>query len=85
MKRIILITTLLVVYILTQGCCDPNKPVAMIYHKFKSYDSNSFIIVKGFDCDCDSDIDYWQHYDRDTDPFGPKMYTKGNEGKCEKK
>lgn len=65
-------------YILIQGCCcDPDKPVAEINH------INAISLdVKGFDCDCDSDIDYWLHY-KDGKPFGSRFYTKGNEGKCE--
>ena len=80
MKKAIFIVILIT---LLYGCCNPNKPVAMIYHTFKTYE-DGFNIVKGYDCDCDSDIDYWQHYDGD-EPFGPKIYTKGKEGKCEKK
>jgi hypothetical protein len=59
------------------GCCNPNKPVIEIDHR-----TPTSLDVKGFDCDCDGDIDYWLHY-KDGKPFGSKFYTKGNYGKCD--
>jgi len=70
----------LLLIILLTGCCTPERPVATI----KPYLQNENIDIKGYDCNCDSDIDYWQYYDGDT-PIGDKLYTKGNEGKCEER
>ena len=67
------------ILILLSGCCNPEKPVVEIDHR-----SSTSLDVKGFDCDCDSDIDYWLHY-KDGKPFGSKFYTEGNQEKCEKK
>ena len=81
MKRIILIAILFIIYILIQGCCDPNKEVVTI----KPFYMSQNIDLKGYDCNCDADIDYWQHYRNDVE-FGNKIYTKGyNTTKCEKK
>lgn len=72
MKHVLII---LLIFFILGCCCDPERPVAEINH------NTSLLDVKGFDCDCDSDIDYWQHYDGD-EPFGSRIYTKGNQGKC---
>jgi hypothetical protein len=74
MRELILLPILLLIV----SCCTPDKPVAAI----KPFHYNRNIIWKAYDCDCNKDIDYWQHYD-ENGKFGSKIYTKGNEGKCE--
>lgn len=50
---------LLLVLVLAHACtCTPDKPVATIQPFFNT----PGMVVKGFDEDCDKDIDYWQHY-----------------------
>lgn len=45
--------------------CNPDKPVLTAY----PFGVLSELHIKGFDVDCDGDIDYWQHYNS----FGYKV------------
>lgn len=47
------------------SCCNPDKPVVTAY----PLGIYSELHVKGFDENCDGDIDYWQHYNS----FGEKV------------
>jgi len=69
MKNVLLILLSLV---LLNGCCDPNKPRIII----KPFHMSQNIDLKGFDTNCDGDIDYWQHYKNDRE-IGSKIYIKG--------
>jgi hypothetical protein len=53
------------------GCCDPNKPKAYM----RTFPNQPEIILKGFDDDCDGDLDYWQHYKHGV-PFGRPIRIK---------
>ena len=72
------LSTFCVILLILVGCCNPERPVAII----KPYLYNENIDLKGYDCNCDNDIDYWQYYDGDT-PIGDKLYTEGNYKRCE--
>ena len=72
---------ILMLIILLMGCCNPDKVVVSI----KPFYQSQNIDLKGYDCDCDAEIDYWQHYRNDVE-FGSRIYTKGyNTTKCDMK
>lgn len=66
-----LVSIIVIAYIVIYGCCDPNKPVITI----KPFHRNLSIDLKGFDTNCDGDINYWQHYKNDRE-IGSKIYTE---------
>ncbi len=66
---ILYITVLLTTFML-YGCatCKPDESVSML-----PFGRN--MVVKGFDTDCDSDIDYWQYFTYEGKPVGSRIYT----------
>lgn len=52
------------------SCCNPDKPIvtAPMCSGWELH-SPGLLSIKGFDENCDGDIDYWQHYNS----FGEKV------------
>ena len=62
------------------GCCDPNKPRAFM----RPFPNQPEIVVKAYDENCDSRLDYWQHY-KHGQPFGNRIYiNNGEAGRIDK-
>lgn len=58
-------------FIILSCSCTPETPVAEL-----RMTPHSELTVKGFDLDCDGDIDYWQHYNSFGREVGRKIWVK---------
>lgn len=65
------VLSIIVITFILINCCNPEKPKITI----KPFYMSQNIDLKGFDTNCDGDIDYWQHY-RNGKEFGSKIYTE---------
>ena len=74
--NLILILTFFIAPFIILGCCTPEKAAKPVVH-MRMF-PNSELTVKGFDTDCDGDIDYWQHYNSFANKVGRPIWTKQN-------